>query len=454
MFVAYQQAMADHGAMDVDDLMLDCLRGYRSGMLQPLPVRYLLVDEFQDADAIQFDWLREYAKRGTTIQAVADDDQSIYGFRAGLGYEGLQRFACELNARLCFLDTNYRCAPGIVEVADRLIRGNRARMTKTLRSGAQVRATVAVRACHSTFEEADAIAERYTSVSGNAKTMAVLARANHWLDPIELVAISHGLAVCRSGGQRFLTRPHVAQVLGAIRFGLDPRERLALVSSLPACGLSVAATAAIETRLTARDRGGNLVDALYDSTLLAGLERGDATLLREFRQVLAEWAERCGSARAGAGGAVECKINLALRELLRHFMERSRNDWQRQDALTLSRVLTERLTGPLQQRLRTLEQWARRAKREARNDRPALALMSAHAAKGLEFDAVWVAGRNQRVFPYEGCEVEEERRLFYVALTRARSDLTLSYVMEKEREPSRFLAETGLVSLAAKGEAA
>jgi superfamily I DNA/RNA helicase len=452
VYLEYQRTMAAHGVMDMDDLMLTCLRGYQSGSLKPYPVRAMLVDEFQDVDEIQFNLILEYAKRGTQIHVVGDDDQSIYGFRAGLGYQGMRRFQRELNARVYFLDTNYRCAPAIVCVANQLIQSNRDRMDKQLLSGSTASGAPALRSYESSFDEADAVVDQYNTSPGTTFTMAVLARTNNWLDTIELAAISRGVRVNRVGDLGFLHRKHVSNVISAIKYGLNPGDRLALLSSLHGSGLSVQGAATLEDRLAGLDGRGQLVEVLYEIDVVASLDKQDATFLREFRVTMADWVSACHDMGATKGREPEGGLNGPLRELLHYFMNRSKNDWRRNDVVTLMRIMTERLSGALRQRLKTLDGWTRRSKRDEEADHHALTLMTVHSAKGLEFDSVWVAGCNERVFPYEGCDIEEERRLFYVALTRARTGLTVSYVVENKREPSRFVWETGLSPTAPEGQ--
>jgi len=444
VYLEYQRAMAAHSVMDMDDLMLACLRAYQARVLKPYPVRAMLIDEFQDVDEVQLGIVLEYAKRGTTIHAVGDDDQSIYGFRAGLGYAGMRRLEQELKARVCHLDANYRCAPEIVAAASQVIANNQQRMTKQLVSAATVKATVELRPFDSSFDEADAIIDRYKGLASAGSTMAVLARTNSGLDTVELAAISRQIPVRRVGDVGFLQRRHVANILSTIRLGVSPDDRLALVSSLNASGVSTAGVATLETRLTRSEPTESALDVLYEVDSLAALDKQDATLVRECRQTLATWIEAGQVSGAPLGHDRQGQVNPPLGALLRRFMEREPADWRRHDIHTVERILTERLQGPLRDRIKTIDSWTRRSKRDESLGSAGIHLMTAHSAKGLEFDAVWVVGCNERAFPYEGCDLEEERRLFYVALTRARSWLAVSYIAEGKRERSRFVWEMGL----------
>ncbi len=443
VYLEYRNAMAAHGAMDMDDLMRNCLTGYRSGQLRPLAVKAMLVDEFQDIDEIQLNIILEYAKRGTKIHVVGDDDQSIYAFRSGLGHKGMMRFAEAVNAKTCFLDTNYRCAAEIVASANRVIQQNSLRIEKQLLSGNTSSATILLHAYPSSIEEAEAIAVRYQTLQTTSQSMVVLARTNNWLDTIELAAISRDIPVKRIGDQGFLNRKHVANVISAIKLGLYPNDRLALVASLHSSNISIAAIARLEEQFDAQSKD-SLLELLYDVDVVSSLEKQDATLLREFRLALTAWMNQCEQSGAIFGSDGGNVLNIELAKLLQYFSDHAKNEWQRQDIATLGKIVNTKLSGSLRSRIKTLDGWARRSRRSSEIEGKGLTLMTVHAAKGLEFDVVWVAGCNERVFPYEKCDVEEERRLFYVAMTRARTELRMSYIAEGNREPSRFTVESGI----------
>ena len=440
VFQEYQRGLTDHGVMDMDDLLITLLQAYQSGALTPLPVTAMLVDELQDVDEVQLRLVLAYAKAGAQIHVVADDDQSIYGFRAGLGYQAVTRLTQALSPSMHHLDINYRCAPAIVALAERVINHNAFRLPKLLRSGASGDTLPLVVACASVFDEAEAVV--HAVGAPHNKHVTVLARTNHWLDTIEVVAVSANLVIRRVGERSFLARRHIAQALSAIRFGLNPEARLALLSSLHVTGISMSALTTLETRLAQPHPTETLIDRLYDAELLEGLGKTDATLFREFRVALTNWAEACLKAGAAKGQDQSDDLTDALLHLLRLLVEQAVSDWHRQDLITLARLLTQRLSGPVQSRLRAIDQWAKRSKQTDAESVPQLTLMTIHGAKGLEFDTVWVAGCNEDILPYEGNPVEEERRLFYVGVTRARQTLITSFVKDDKREVSRFLLET------------
>jgi superfamily I DNA/RNA helicase len=445
VYQAAQEAMRSHGVMDLDDLMLQLLLGLQSSEIRPLSVKALLVDEFQDVDEIQLGVALEYARRGTKVHVVADDDQSIYGFRAGMGYHGLVALRQALDAKQFVLDTNFRCAPAIVDLAARVIGENRLRLPKLLRSGATWQGSPELKAFPSAFAEADAIVNDH--VKRTAGDQVVLARVNQWLDAIELVAVSRDVPVHRVGGGSFFARHHVVQALAAVRLGLAPHDGLALMSTLHLTHASMEVQSQLELALTSLESGTTPLSLLYEAKRLAEMDKTDATAVRELRALIADWLGACGQTGATQGRDRGSAINEPLQQLLAGLAQYTRGDWRAQDIGTLSRLLVERVQGALHRRVTTVEGWMRRTRRKENDpSNAALRLMTIHGAKGLEFDSVWVAGVNEGILPYEGCDGEEERRLFYVAVTRAKRQLTVSYVLEKDRTPSQFVVASGLTA--------
>ena len=443
IYLSVQQSMRSRGVMDLDDLMLQLLLGLQSGEIRPLPVKALLVDEFQDVDEIQLGVVLEYARRGAKIHVVADDDQSIYGFRAGMGYHGLVLLQQALKASQFVLDTNFRCAPAIVDLAARVIGENRLRLPKALRSGATWAGTPALFEYQTAFAEADAIVGQYLANPGD--DLAVLARVNQWLDPIELVAVSRDVTVNRVGGGSFFSRHHVVQALAAVRLGLAPHDGLALMSTLHLTRASMDVQSQLEVALTSLQPSATPLSLLYEAQRLADMPKSDATIVRELRALVSEWLDACERTGATAGRDRGHAIDEPLKQMLSGLAQYTQGDWRAQDISTLAGLLTERVDGPLRRRIATVEGWMRRTrKKTTEGNRPALRLMTIHGAKGLEFNAVWVAGVNEGILPYEGCDCEEERRLFYVAVTRAKCKLTISLVREKDRRPSQFVLAAGL----------
>ena len=134
LYHAYQDALARNGKIDFQDMLRLAVEGMQNGSILPYPFKYLLVDEFQDTDPLQYRWIELHAKAGSIVTVVGDDDQSIYAFREALGYRGMESFIKEFDAKPVVLGSNYRCRSEILLAADRVIRNNVDRIAKVLRA--------------------------------------------------------------------------------------------------------------------------------------------------------------------------------------------------------------------------------------------------------------------------------------------------------------------------------
>ncbi|MGF6960803.1 superfamily I DNA/RNA helicase [Paraburkholderia youngii] len=134
IYAAYQASLERNGKIDFQDMLRLAVAGMEAGDIEPYHFTDLLVDEFQDTDPLQYRWVELHAQAGANVTVVGDDDQSIYGFRAALGFRGMESFATSFNARRVVLGSNYRCHDEILSAADRVIRNNADRILKVLRA--------------------------------------------------------------------------------------------------------------------------------------------------------------------------------------------------------------------------------------------------------------------------------------------------------------------------------
>ena len=435
VYLAYETLLRRAGLMDFSDLLLNAVRGMADGSVEPLKVTFMLVDEFQDADALQISWVLAHAANGTHITTVGDDDQSIYQWRNALGYEGFERFTHSTHASHVSLDMTYRCGRDILAHAARLIAHNSARVPKELRSAAEHRGSIEVLVAANRGEEAQNIAYRIAqSRAGDGKpSWAVLARTNMFLNGVERAMTQFKVAHVRVGGRSFWEEDGAAMLLEVLR-SLDARTITGIEHLLHACKVS---EADIGQLMGSDKRGGSSLERF---ARLKGRGSGaGATLVRSLRAMVRDWlglhdADAAARARgdeedAGIAGVVIFAVA----------------DWLRQvpalDAMSgdiaAAGASLARMRGSLAQRLSYV---TRSRDREPPPD--AVTLMTLHASKGREFDCVWIAGCEDGLTPYAGSPIEEERRLFYVGMTRARHSLILSVVKDSARSP--FLQEAGL----------
>jgi superfamily I DNA/RNA helicase len=420
LLALYNEKLALHQSLDMNDLIPAHLRAIRENKVPPYPVKDLLVDEYQDCDPMQLLWLFAHTKAGAMLTAVGDDDQAIYRFRNSLGVDAFRRLFTELNPAVFHLSQNYRCGQIIVKTAATVVGNNRNRLEKQLLSAAKREGRVRAYQFDTPDDEDVAISDfchhLYTLArEKNTKppTIAVLSRINRRLADVEIILRGRGLPVRMSDTNSLLNTPHIAQTLSAIKFGFQAADKLSLLQAVSITGMSDDAVASIERAFLPINDPSDLMDAMYEKRLIERFAPTDQTLWREFRLVAVNWLDACQA----YGDDVDAEGNIApphagaLRDLLAYFSSIRPSERKTADIERLGRVL-DSLKGSLQDRVRLLEQGSP----QKQNDNSAIDLMTVHSSKGLEFDFVWVCGLSDNQFPLEDSDIEEERRLFYVGV--------------------------------------
>jgi superfamily I DNA/RNA helicase len=419
LYHAYQEALARNGKIDFQDMLRLSVAGMDAGKIAPYPFTDLLVDEFQDTDPLQYRWVELHAQAGANVTVVGDDDQSIYGFRAALGFRGMESFATSFEAQRIVLGSNYRCRSEILAAADKVIRNNVERIPKMLRAERGAGGAVASRRFDDEYADAVAAVESMQPRLTAGQSCAILARTNRNLDPIEAVCRSHGIKYYRASGQSVLNRAQ-----GALMCNL-----LEIVQGTKANGLdAVLAHAGMSsTDLSALHRamGAVLVQRQKKDLVALGLTEETATAYRAFMKRLAEWQALCERQF----------YSLALEGVFEWMVSYAKGDPAIR-AIQATYDVISRLNGPFSDRIEFL-------KRD--NNKPtedALVLTTMHSSKGLEWDHVWIARAEEGVVPDDKSPESEERRLFYVAMTRARDSLVIATI--KKNAVSRFVIESGV----------
>ena len=461
LYRLYQQRLQALNAADFGDLLL-----HTTEILRTRPdvlaawqrqFRYILVDEYQDTNLVQYYWLRLLAQRpdpaASNICCVGDDDQSIYSWR-GAEIENILRFERDFpGARVVRLEANYRSTRPILAAASHLIAHNRGRLGKTLRPGRADAAgePVAVVALWDSEEEARMVGERIEAAQRAGTPLseiAVLVRASFQTRAFEERLIALGLPYRVVGGAKFYERQEIRDALAYLRVLVQPADDLAFerIVNVPKRGLGESAMQALHR--AAREQGVPLLRAaaaMVESEalrpkpraalreLLAGIERWRAMLATEGHVVTAATVldESGYTAMWRNDPSPEAPGRLEnLKELLRALGE-----------------------------FATLQGFLEHVALVMENDEAAegerVSLMTLHAAKGLEFDVVFLPGWEEGLFPHqraleEGGEkaLEEERRLAYVGITRAKRQAVISHAAHRRiygnwaaAVPSRFLDE-------------
>jgi DNA helicase-2/ATP-dependent DNA helicase PcrA len=505
---AYEQQMLAANAFDFGDLILrpaeilerdEGLRGlYRRWWA------WLLVDEFQDTNIAQYRWLNAVAPPGANLFVVGDDDQSIYGWR-GAEVSNILEFEDRYpGATVLRLTQNYRSTGHILDAANRVIAHNARRLGKDLWTDQGPGLKVEVADFAGPREEADFAAGEIASLLRGGEVaagdVAIFFRTNALSLDVEEALRRRGLPYVVVRGRSFYDRAEVKDVLAYARLLVNPDDDVAFrrAAGVPARGVG---KTSLDRLSMAAESGGTSIDRSLAGALAGGTIKGKAKGgLRAFADALA--TARGGDGHAPAGQAEQTQLagladgtgraeragladrleeigkgpgSAALRELLTEVgyfehLERSGGTVEEvaQRQANVDRLLVaveaHEETGPEADLASFLE--AARLVSEvdvAELDGGAISMMTVHAAKGLEFPVVFVVGLEEGVFPHARSltgndeDVEEERRLFYVAATRARRRLYLSYArvrrtfgQTRANPPSRFLAELPRDALAAR----
>ncbi len=456
LYAAYQQRLRDLNACDFGDLLLhmtEILRGNAEVLADwHRRFRYILVDEYQDTNLVQYLWVRLLAQEHRNICCVGDDDQSIYSWR-GAEIENILRFERDFpGARIVRLESNYRSTRPILAAASHLIAHNRDRLGKTLRTGRNDAEGEKVRivSLWDSEEEARMAGERIEAArrAGHALAeIAILVRAGFQTRAFEERLITLGIPYRVVGGAKFYERQEIRDALAYMRVLHQPSDDLAFerIVNVPKRGLGDGAIRAMHE--AARDQRMPL--SLAAERIAPGLKVAKArAALTELLHGFARWRAMLG--REGhvvaAATVLEESGYTAMWKQDRSAEAPGRLDNLKEFLRALGEF--ETLAGFLDHVALVME-----TDEAAEQDR--VSLMTLHAAKGLEFDMVFLPGWEEGLFPSqrsldEGGEkaLEEERRLAYVGLTRARREAIVSCAANRRvygnwtsSIPSRFLDE-------------
>ena len=475
---AYERALREAGAVDYDDLLarpLSMFRGHPD-VLQKYQDRFqeVLVDEYQDTNPAQDELVALLSRVHGRVFAVGDDDQGIYGWR-GARVENILQFERRFpGARVFRLEENYRSSGAILNVASRIVGGAGARHEKRLFTQNPVGEAVCYLAAANPEEEAEALIKRLVEAGAGArvpwKDVAVFYRINMQSRPLEEAARRRGIPYQVVKGQRFFDRAEVQDLAAYLRVlirpedgaafsriinrplrGLGP-ERLKAIAgeSAPNVTMADARAALAEGRLRG-EAARSLGDLLQTLQALASLRAGPARLIEEV-------LERTGY-RAWLAGAAQRSASVERRRAAARAIEGA-GEFAAAARAFEDRILEEEEASPESDEAKTLflEELALMGEAdELSEESGALSLMTLHAAKGLEFAAVGVVGVQEGLIPHsrsrdEPASLDEERRLLYVGVTRAKEILCLSWAKERRPDgaekswasrPSRFMEGLG-----------
>jgi len=201
IYSIYQETLASEGAMDFADIVLTVVQKMHTREMLPLPIRWLLVDEAQDMDEVQMEWVKAHGLAGIEVSLVGDDDQSLYAFRHAMGYLGLTDVSSTLVSTETTLPLNYRCAPNILEHSAKLIAHNKLRAPKRIEAFRTLPGVVQVIRASDRWDEAELLLDQI-KMFGIDSEWGILGRTNSLLDPLEISLSGANIPYRRTGGKR------------------------------------------------------------------------------------------------------------------------------------------------------------------------------------------------------------------------------------------------------------
>ncbi|MCC5862437.1 MAG: UvrD-helicase domain-containing protein [Gammaproteobacteria bacterium] len=463
IYVRYQRALRAYNAVDFDDLLALPVRLLQEDEARRAAwrhrIRYLLVDEYQDTNHAQYALLRVLAGEAGQFTVVGDDDQSIYAWR-GAQVENLQTLARDWpTLSVVKLEQNYRCSQRILNVANRLISGNPHVYAKRLWSAAGHGDPVRVISAQSANDEAERIAgEILTGHRANRHRWgdyAVLYRSNHQARVFEQALRDLGIPYVISGGTSFFDRAEVKDVMAYLRLAVNPDDDAAFLRIVNVPRREIGTQTLERVGAYASSREISLLSSLWEIGLRSVVSARAWERLSAFARLMSGLVEAAEDTPP-ATLARSLLADIGYVDWLRDSRPDPRAVERAQQHLDellgwLERMATRLDGGSLAEVLNHLALMDRLS-REDEDDDDAVRLMTLHAAKGLEFERVYLVGVEEELLPHRNSEapdqVEEERRLAYVGITRARRSLALSYAQSRSRHgqqftvtPSRFLEE-------------
>ena len=474
----YEERLKTLGSVDFDDLIVRvahvleddaAARAYWQAKF-----RYLMVDEFQDTNRAQFEMVRRLSSGNENLCVVGDDDQAIYGWRGAkvtyiLGFD--MYFSRPDDVATIKLEQNYRSYAPILRCANGLITNNRTRHDKQLvpqrRGGEKVQVVVAGDGDQETRWVGKQIYKLIHEQAMPADEIAVLYRSSKQCDPVEALLQEHGLAYRVLGGQAFYDKKQVKDVLAYLKAIVYPQDDLAIRRAVDVPSRGVGLKTIEHLTEYARSRKLSLMEAIHRSAEITEISARAAPALAQFSGLI----KRAQAHYYASGSALGALRSLVDNVGLKAAMLKENGGTEAAAAKWDSVEWMYESLGRFEQRAKTKggrPQWNNffqamnqdnKQEDEDKTGRGKVTLATMHSAKGLEWRHVFIIGCEEGVMPHKRVssprisdaiagDIEEERRLFYVGITRARDQLYLTRAAtrlergsEVPRKPSRFLEE-------------
>jgi superfamily I DNA/RNA helicase len=474
----YETALRACNAVDFDDLILLTLRLFKEhpDALESCRgrFRYVMVDEYQDTNSSQFELVHALTGQHRNLCVVGDDDQSIYGWRGAEISNLLDMEKYFPEVKVVKLEQNYRSTNNILNAANAVIRNNLRRRGKRLWSQNGDGPKIALHAYRTDEEEAKSVAEHIEYARQIQRVpwvnQAILFRTNIQSRPLETALRQASIRYHLIGGQSFFDRREVRDFLAYLKVFINPRDDVSLlrIANVPARGLS---EVTMERMLAAsHERNCSVFETMKNPLVMSTFQsktrehiEGFVQFIERGREFLETPFNAAAQSNCSAPASLEVWADKFLNEI-GYFAELKRSEKAAEAAEARIRNLRELMADlnghcaakqtPLEGLQIFIEQITLDTEREEDDENPgeAVTLITMHSCKGLEFPHVYVVGLEEDLLPHSRSKTEgtldEERRLFYVAITRAKQYLSISHCSSRKKYgaasacyPSRFLTE-------------
>lgn len=436
VYQAYEKLLHDMNGLDFDDLLMRValLLERDEDLRNELEARYryVLIDEYQDTNAAQYRIAHLLTRDHKNLCATGDPDQSIYAWR-GADVGNILRFEQDYpEAKVVYLEQNYRSTKRILAAADALIAGNAERKEKTLWTANDEGAAVRVREAERGEDEADELAADLQQLAGdgtNLDGVAVFYRVNSLSRVIEEALIRRGVPYQIVRGVEFYKRKEIKDVIGYLRVLVNPSDDVALLRIINTPPRGIGATTVTRLREAGEASDRRLLEAARCDDIVSGLGRS-ASKLRQFVELV-----------DGLKKALEMPPQKAIEFVTSHSglyaHYRGQQDADGGPLANLDELVSAAAEFQTEHPGVTIRDWLEHTALVSdidglRSEQGAVTLMTLHAAKGLEFPIVYIVGLEEGLLPMQrrddgDTDMEEERRLLFVGMTRAEQHLTLTH---------------------------
>lgn len=402
LYVLYEQALQKNNAFDFDDLIEKVVRAFEKYPVVKKAYQarydYILIDEYQDINTAQYAMVKMLAQEHKNINVVGDDAQSIYAFRFA-DFRNFLNFEKEWpQTRIVVLDQNYRSTKTIIESSSALIARNSAQKHKELWTQNNQGDPITITELDNEFIEADYVIEKANDLAKKGKSVGVLFRTNAQSRALEQSCVEHGAEYNLFGAQSFYERKEIKDCIAILRYAANPSDSISLE---------------------------RIKKTFYKN------------IYTEFEQVLPQKATLMPPAQVLEYALKRADFFAMLQKEFENYHDRIENV---QELVYFTHQFSS--IDDVLQKIALASPLDTKRKKRQKVVTGGLYLMTIHLAKGLEFDAVFIVGVNEGILPHQRAffserEMEEERRLMYVAMTRAKESLTISFYTT----PSRFIYE-------------